>query len=197
MITHDTVYRCPYCNHANELTEPSEGEMVTCSSPTCGKEFRVELPTPEPESNPSAPSQQNDDNHQSSQEQEAEQTLAKTASEEENATTFTHEQEEEKPLAVFRSAMIRRYPFHFLGYIGLALLGLVSFIISLMNESLPFAILSLFVLGWGIAILARWWWEARGTRVILTPTSIIVSEGLIAEKTREIHHEHINQIFLI
>ncbi len=187
MLTQQNIYRCPHCNEAVQVSDLSDGAVVSCNAPLCGKEFQIDLPKASPE--PSLTTPANVDNHSG---QDVDANSEETEEHEGNA--FTHENEESSVISVYSSPLFRRYPLRSLGSLLLAVLGLVGFIFSVINANLLISIASatLFILSGGV--LAYWWWKASRRKVTLTNTSVIVSEGLISDKTIEVHHSNLTNI---
>jgi hypothetical protein len=191
MQTTTTTYRCPHCNRAAEFDHISDGEVVTCPSPDCGKEFRAKLPeaTPEPaliipggdENAPQAvPVQNGPANGEKPSEEEAK--------------VFSHESEENPVLAVYSVPMLTRHPFRFLGYVLVCLAGFAGLITGIVNYSTPFIILSGLVLLVGVFLLGGWWMKTRRTTVTVTPKTLVISDGVFSERKVEVHHQNISSI---
>ncbi len=198
MITHETTYRCPHCHKDVHIKDVIEGDVVQCPNPLCGREFKAEIPEAEQKPGLILPAGVESHSNRSESSEQNQDTNVETTPENAERAAFDSAVKDETVLGIYKTPMFRRYPFRFVGYLLLVVLGLVALVavpFQLNTQSqVALGILGGAALAFGGYQWLSWWLHARKQVVTITKTSLVVNEDAHADQTREIHHESISSI---
>ncbi len=197
-----TIFTCPYCEHKNELTEVSEGEVITCANPMCGRQFQAELPKVAPDPELIVPHEAMASAHEENAVSEQPPASAPRPAEEpiiaDAPVTGTTVAAPEMPtvVATYRPPMLPRHPLRFVINVGLVLLGLAGLLGAYLWDSTLLGAMSLLPLVFGAARQFAWWMRAHNSVLTVTTRGIVVTDGLFTVHSREIYHETIHGIHI-
>ncbi|MCA8996057.1 MAG: PH domain-containing protein [Planctomycetaceae bacterium] len=174
------TYECPFCRAKNRVERALIGEQVDCVS--CGNPFHADPPHARPISaSPDDPDTQ-------------------------GTPIIDHASEHEFPVAEVHPAMFRNHPGKFALTVGLAIVGGVVAITSLVQPSslavngdaLISSSLALAAGGAmavaGIAVLVAWWVQTRFVTLTVTTDRTIYRRGLLSKSTSEVQHDDVRNL---
>ncbi len=211
MATHALLYKCPFCGTPQEVEPHREGEVITCTSPACGKPFQLDLPVAHPVAPPA------EENHglivpeQSAPatgslivpEPTAAPGEAQLAAEAQpvppTATPLGEEilpDATEKTILMERPAMFRRFPGRFLLYLAMIAGGVALFIYAYLDavNLWFFEVAGAALAAYGAFYLFSWWARIHSTSVTVTNHRTLVVQGLLNKQTVEIAHKDLDHL---
>jgi membrane protein YdbS with pleckstrin-like domain len=191
-------YRCPHCNELVEVEIHGPEEVMVCPHESCGKPFQVIVPTAEPVPTLVVPGEGVAVATSSLAAHEPTPSAAPVA------TPVPAAPENVTPDVIVEQVhpvMFRGYPFRFLGYCALTLVGIGFLILALMHASYWWLVLGLAATGYGVMHLLTWWLRVRHTVLTVTRQRCTLQSGIfVTEKTdvpmKDIADVHVDQDLL-
>lgn len=169
MTTKLLTFRCPHCRTPVEVDTDVGDELLVCPSPRCGKPFRAEIPVAEP-------------------------VIGAAPQGAMPAPTVSTLADQEKELQRIPLATFRRFPFRWLAYSLLAVVGAAAMTVGLAADARFWAALGGLCLAFALVRLGAWWLRASKTYLTLTNKRWLVTTGALSEQVSEVLLDHVRDV---
>lgn len=171
------TYQCPHCGRPMEVELQSGKEVLTCPSEECHKPFQVQLPIAQP-----TPSLVVPPDLDGTPQDQAAPAVAQSAA------------APEAELIQVKPVMFRRYPLRYIGYVALALAGVIVLLYALIYHRPIIGVLAFAAGAFGAVRLLMWWLRVNSTTLTVTTRRIVLRTGVLSPQTVEIPHAEVSDI---
>jgi len=185
-------YQCPHCGHLVEVDASAGDKIMTCPAEGCGKPFHLEIPTAKPVPTLIVPPSVHDDDVGNGP--TLHDRLSALTGTAQPAVAEAPQEAPEQEVLTIRPLMFRRYPFRFLGYSLLTLVGLGVLAYGLIHSYHALTVLGIVMVGFGGFRLLAWALRTKSTWLKVTNRRIILHAGALEAHSTEISFKDVTDI---